>query len=508
MAKANLQTPVDDLIPLMEKVQEFLSSERHVMLILGDSGAGKSTTNSGLYQNNEPIPLFVYLPAIDRPDKELITEHLRTQNFNDGQIQDMKRRRQFILICDGYDESHLTVNLHTANHFNRPGQWNVKMVISCRTQYLVQDYRSRFMPEGVSHYTSLALDRFQEAVIAPFSKQQIENYVEQYVPLEPRTWTTKDYMDKLTTIPNLLDLVRNPFLLTLSLEALPRLTEGENDFSTIKITRVQLYDTFVRHWLAVNSRRLQRSVLSGEDRGVLDQLLDAGFVSMGIEYSATLAAAVFEHQDGNPVVQYVHIKDKSSWRAEFFRPDPEVRMLRDSSPIARTGNLYRFIHRSMLEYFFSLTIFGPSVLGDNNGYASQHARCITESQLLDINGPLFKRNLLSESSVIQFLCERVKQHPDFQKQLLSVIEQSKSNPTVTTAAANAITILVRGEVRFNSADLRGIRIPCADLSDGQFDSAQFQGADLTGVTFSRGWLRQAAFSDALVDGVAGFSQLV
>lgn len=63
-------------------------------------------------------------------------------------------------------------------------------------------------------------------------------------------------MDKLTTIPNLLDLVKNLFLLTLSLEALSGVTEGEDDLSTIKITRVQLYDTFVRHWLAVNSRRL------------------------------------------------------------------------------------------------------------------------------------------------------------------------------------------------------------------------------------------------------------
>ncbi|KAF9330550.1 hypothetical protein BGZ91_000099, partial [Linnemannia elongata] len=167
MAKSNLQAHDDDLFPLREKVQEFLGSKRQVMLILGDSGAG-----------NEPIPLFINLPAIDRPDKDLIWEYLRTSNFSEEQIQEIKKHRRFILICDGYDESQLTVNLHTTNHFNRPGQWNVKMIISCRTQYLGQDYRGRFMPEGVSHNSSLALDLFQEAFIAPFSKEQIKDYVE------------------------------------------------------------------------------------------------------------------------------------------------------------------------------------------------------------------------------------------------------------------------------------------------------------------------------------------
>ncbi|KAF9089684.1 hypothetical protein BGX23_006514, partial [Mortierella sp. AD031] len=48
MAKANLQAKDDDLFLLMDKVQDFLSSNRQVMLILGDSGAGKSTFNKHL----------------------------------------------------------------------------------------------------------------------------------------------------------------------------------------------------------------------------------------------------------------------------------------------------------------------------------------------------------------------------------------------------------------------------------------------------------------------------
>ncbi|KAF9110496.1 WD_REPEATS_REGION domain-containing protein, partial [Mortierella sp. GBA39] len=250
MAKANLQARDDELFPLKEKLQEFLASERQVMLVLGDSGAGKSTFNKHLesellrtYTRGGPVTLFINLPAIHEPNHEMIEKQLTSDNFNDEQIRELKLHRQLILICDGYDESQQLVNLHRTNMLNQPGQWNTKMIISCRTQYLGQDYRSRFMPQSRDRHPYPAVELFQEAVIAPFSKEQIQSYIEQYVPFESRSWTTKDYMDRLTTIPNLMDLVRNPFVLTLALEVLPFVTEGKQDLSVIDITRVQLYDT-------------------------------------------------------------------------------------------------------------------------------------------------------------------------------------------------------------------------------------------------------------------------
>ncbi|OAQ35077.1 hypothetical protein K457DRAFT_648064 [Linnemannia elongata AG-77] len=367
MAKASLQAQDNEVFPLMDKLQEFLTSNRQVMLILGDSGAGKSTFNKHLehhlwteYRCGGPIPLFINLPALQNPSKDLMSEQLKEHNFSEEQIQELKQHRKFIVICDGYDESQLTVNIHDSNSFNTSGQWNVKLVISCRSQYLGQDYRDRFVPHGGGHYNRPGVDLFQEAVISPFSTEQIKDYVEKYVPLEPRDWRTEDYMDKLTTVPNLMDLVKNPFLLSLALEALPGVIEGKQDLSTIKITRAQLYDTFVEHWSNVNKRRLQSNTLSRKDRAALDDLLDAGFFSKSIEYSTRLALATFEQPDRNPIIQYVHYEDKNTWKAKFFGQDPNVRLLRASSPLTRTGNLHHFLHRSMLEYFFSRAIVDPS----------------------------------------------------------------------------------------------------------------------------------------------------
>ncbi|KAF8938080.1 hypothetical protein BGZ47_008743 [Haplosporangium gracile] len=507
MAKANLQAGDNEVFPLMETMQEFLTSNRQVMLILGDSGAGKSTFNQHLehrlwteYKRGGPIPLFINLPALERPAKDLMGEQLKQHNFSEAHIQELKQHRQFIVICDGYDESQLTINIHNSNSLNSSGQWNVKLVISCRSQYLGQDYRDRFVPHAGGHYNRPDIDLFQEAVIAPFSTEQIQDYVEQYVPLEQRTWNTQDYTDKLTTIPNLMDLVKNPFLLSLALETLPGVIAGKQDLSIIKISRVQLYDTFVEHWSNVNKRRLQSSTLSTEDRAVFEELLDAGFISTSIDYSTRLALAIFEHQKGNSIIQYVQYKDKNTWKAQFFGQEPAARLLRDSSLLARTGNLHRFLHRSMLEYFFSRAVFDPSNRGSGDVSALPADFALSDDKSIDKKGPLFTWDLLAMPSVIQFLSDRVKQSAQFKNYLLAVVELSKSDAHASQAAANAITILIRADVLFNGADLQAIRIPRADLTNGQFDSAQLQDAEVSGVNLSKAWIRQADLSRACMEG--------
>ncbi|KAG0295618.1 hypothetical protein BGZ96_011328 [Linnemannia gamsii] len=496
MAKANLQARDDDLFPLMKTVQEFLESDRQVMLILGDSGSGKTTFNNHLeqvllrsYKIGGCIPLFINLPTIARPEEELITKQLKTHDFTDAQIQELKQHHRLVAICDGYDESQLTINLHTYNHLNHPGQWNAKLIIACRTQYLGPEYRDRFVPKSLEINDRYADDLFQEAAIIPFSVDQIQNFINLYVRHNSPPWTAQDYLNKLKAIPNLMDMAKNPFLLTITLETLPSVVAGDSDLSKVRIFRAQLYDVFVEKWLLSNQQRLMFSALSVKDRDVMDRLVKVGFVIQSIGYSTRLASEIFGQQNGNPVVQYIDSTDHDTWRANFFGPQPEVRLLRESSPLARTGNHFRFIHRSILEYFFSRAIFDPDGFG------------AADDTLSVANSPLSRRSLTSEPSVIQFLCDRVQQSPTFTQQLRTIIEQSKTDPEASQVAANSITILSRAGVRFNGTDLSGVRIPGADLSGAELDSVRFHGADLTGVKFSRSWIRQVDFTEALMSGV-------
>ncbi|KAK3804786.1 MAG: hypothetical protein JOS17DRAFT_826011 [Linnemannia elongata] len=467
LAKPSLKAKDEDVFPLLEKVLEFLASERQVMLVLGDSGSGKSTFNRHLedrlwtsYKQGGPIPLFISLPTIDRPDQDLIAKHLKANDFSDDQIQEMKQHRELILICDGYDESQQQCNLHRSNSLNQPGQWNTKMVISCRTQFLGPNYIDKFKPLPTDRYASGPQDVFQEAVITPFSKDQVKTYIEQYtqdpqtvlVFRKQSTWSSEEYMYKLGLIPNIMDLVKNPFLLTLALKTLPDLVASNKDLASIRITRVRLYDMFVDQWLETNRLRIQPNKMSQKDLEAYMSLMEDDFIGCGIDYMLRLAAAIFKEQDGNPVVQYVHRQDKDSWKAQFFGTDPEAKLLREASPLTRTGNHFRFVHRSVLEFLLSRVIYNP-------------------------------KNLLTEPSIILFLCDRVKSTSDFEQQLRAVIDLSKTDASAAIAATNAITILVRAGVTFHGADLRGVKIPGADLCGGEFDYAQFQGSDLRDVNF-------------------------
>ena len=505
LAKASLHVSDKDALPLMDKVKEFLGNDQQVFLVLGDSGAGKSTFNRFLeyelwnaFKPGDAIPLFVNLPAIDRPDQDLVGKQLSeyTDFFSEAQIRELKQRRQMVLICDGYDETQLSINLHTSNKLNQKGQPNTKMIINCRSTYIGPNYKNHFQPESSDRYNTIAANLYTEAVIIPFSSDQIRAYVCQFVR-DPEVhgltgdrsiWSTDEYMDKLHSIPNLIELVKNPFLLTLSLRALPAVV----NLAMVRVTRLALYKAFIDQWLEVNRLRLGKvSNLSDDAKKALKDILAEGFSETAIGFLKRLSAAIFLEQTGNPVVEFKPIRDRDTWKSRFFSPKPEIEMLRDSSPLSRTGNKYQFIHRSLLEYFYSRHI--------HEAGAAEGA--VSTDSVDFLNHPLSHTDLVHEPSIIQFLAEHVQGDSVFEQFLRQIIEQSKKQNIASQAAANALTILVRAGIRFHGADLRGIRVPGADLSYGDFDSAQLQGADLRNTILRSVWLHQADLSDSQMEGV-------
>ncbi|KAF8978564.1 hypothetical protein BGZ46_006350, partial [Entomortierella lignicola] len=528
-AKASQRAKQD--FDLTSKVQEFISDNdnKKVFLILGDSGAGKSTFNRALeislwdkYDSsdlNGRIPLFIHLPTIERPDRDLIGERLRKANFMENQILELKAHREFILICDGYDEIQQTNNLYMSNRLNQPGEWRAQMVISCRTEHTGLDYKDCFQPIDRNNAGTGNSERLEEAIIMPFNKSQIQDYVAQYVSLKKPLWQSEDYLQALKEIPNLQDLVKNPFLLKLALEVLPRLFEKNCKFSEAQITRVQLYDEFVAQWIERSKIRLREMDLSARDKESFRGLADAGFTQLGIRYLKELVTAIYDNQSGNPVVDYLEYRDRKTWKEALFNSEDGKHLLREAIPLSRSGTQYRFVHKSVLEYGLTLAICDPSELSQSIEPATAiTSRRGSESSILsfeisdaveraDINfekylqdSPLGKRSLVGEPSILHFLTERVQQEPLFKDQLLAIIERSKTNKGARIAAANAMTILVRAGVQFNKVDLRGVKIPGADLSNGVFDSSDLEGADLRNVNFRKVWLRKTNLSRAQMVG--------
>ena len=330
------------------------------------------------------------------------------------------------------------------------------MVVSCRSEYIGLDYRDRFQPSN-------DITQFQEAVIAPFSRAQVNDYLAKYVITKAPLWTTKQYMEVLDQIPSLQELVKNPFLLTLSLEVLPRLVDPDNNLTATRVTRVTLYDEFVVLWLEQGKKRIGNKDLNPQARAEFDRLTDEGFTQNGISFLKDMASAIYENQAGNPVVTYSRKRDQGKWKELFFSRENESQLLLEASPLTRSGIQYRFIHKSLLEYFFSRSVFEPQEGKEKPIQAAAQARRGSvssnfsfEDQLVledeeapvatqpsNVDHPLSRRSFATEPSILDFLSDRAKQEPLFKKQLLSMIEQSKVNKEMRKAAANAITILVQ-----------------------------------------------------------------
>jgi len=525
-AKSSLHVADNTRYPLMDKVKEFLRSDQRVFLLLGDSGAGKSAFSRELeldlwksYKTGAGrIPLFVNLPTIDQPEHDMIAKQLKKADFSESQIQAMRQNRKFVLICDGYDESQQTHNLYITNRLNLPGGWNARMVICCRGEYLGSNYRDQFQPGDRNQQMESPL--FQEAVITPFSLNEIQDYIKNYVSVNQPAWSAEDYQKALNHIPNLKGLMANPFLATLSMHVLPRIVNSGQHLSDARVTRIALHEHFIKQWLKRSKKRLSDKDMTPQVKEAFEKLSTEGFASSGIKYLKKLTVAIYKEQGGHPVVEYSPLADQGSWKNAFFNT-AEAQLLQEACPLTKSGDQYQFVHRSLLEYGLIRAVFDPQakrnkpaseatvvrqetvdstmtvdIHGDKEDVAT-----VVEQELEEDDSPLVWKSFVNEPSLLQFLVERVQQEPAFEKQLLAYIEQSKSDLKWHTAAANAITILVRAGVQFIGTDLQGVGIPGADLSYGVFDSVQLQGANMKNVNLRGAWLRQADLSKAHMAGV-------
>ncbi|KAG0286169.1 hypothetical protein BGZ98_005189, partial [Dissophora globulifera] len=327
LSKASLHAPEDILIMLHTRVHDFLKGKAEVMLILGDSGAGKSTFNRHLeydlwdkYEPGSPIPLFIGLKTINNPDQDMIKQQLEHLGvFSNQHIDELKLSRQFILICDGYDERGKWSNLHTNNSFNKPSRWKAKMIIACRTQYLNPNYLSYLQPSMDGDPVSHSL--YEEAVIVPFKAEQMKEYIDHYITTpglresfnSRPLWTTEMYIKRLQEITGLLELVRNPFMLRMVLDTLPRVA-----LSKTQISRVELYDEFVDLHFENEQRRLveqrSRGKMEADYLSAFNAIEGDSFILLGINFSKLLSSAIFMNQCGVNSVEYSAAVDRETWK--------------------------------------------------------------------------------------------------------------------------------------------------------------------------------------------------
>ena len=504
--------PVEKRVDGIAEMRAFLGGSKPALLLLGDSGAGKSlfcqSLVDELWRNpTEWVPLFIHLPLISLRPGIVFESYLKDQcRLSFEQIDVLKENIKILLILDAYDE--MPEECRGKNFYQELElyKFNIKVIISCRTEGLVNfnsvKQHAMFTPTKIGA-PAISIDR---RYVQFFDEKQIPLYIERWKKLQKELNSElviqeMDYFAEINRLPGVAEMITNPFILWAVMEVLPNLLKNYADQAKLERydkTRKALFDRFTQGWFERQRDKLLKNRKINADWG-------ATIVADFYNYCKKLADYMWQmkvtrltyepHQAAAPSILSLasHREAIAENRLDqFFAQDGHFNNERHK-PLAIIrqgallrvfgGNTYTFIHQSLMEYFSARRLFES---------ATNKA---TIALGLEINTQLMTQDLPR----IRFGVDCIAQDPDFEKALWDIIEESKHEERVATAAANAVTIMVAANISFVGENLRGIRIRYANIAGGNFEGADLREADLRDVNISQARLTKANLSGSCVD---------
>ena len=490
----------DRLTALSVKIDEFIAFDKGdfntVMLIKGESGSGKSLTVRSLEQKllnkkredrNAPMPIYIDLKQFTNANVAQSFWNTLKEKYSDE--YDPKKNR-LIVLMDGYDEiaGGCQQNLYDIQQLERYSH-NIRVIITCRSQYLTVGYHRWFKPsEG----------RLKELEIQPFSNRQIEQYLQRYsaeaAKVHRRSYTVEEYQHKITALPNLKEIITNPFILRLVAESLPRLEDylsskqnqsphRRSEPGRVILNRYAIYKCFMEHWFAKQERKLIDSGMMSSNWQAIEAFLD---------YSRRVALRLHSKKE----IQ-IKVREDRFWQIYFDNTSPEMTRARSGCPLRRQDDYqYSFIHKSFLEYFVANGIL--DMIANENSLLSGAVN-LTPDMIIQDQGVLeFFQDAFELDSKLKGKClVRI-----FESRIVTPMddEQIFQDQTAATAAIASTLLNAINYDIFSGMDLSNIRIPMANLSHGVFEGTDFTGADLTKVNFASTWLKDANFTKTNLTG--------
>ncbi|MBF0591747.1 MAG: metallophosphoesterase [Nitrospirae bacterium] len=464
------------------EVDKFLTDDQaSVLLLLGDSGAGKSTFCARLFarlrdeylkDGDAPLPVFIKLGPLYDGVKAgtFVDDELRRHGLGQLAISRLKQEKRVIFFLDGYDELGEKLPLFQRDCLN--GWTDAKVIITCRSQHLSKSDEFHLFHRVDPLTNRPDLRGFRSLYITPLSYKQVDDYLEGFVKTLEAQWNTPEaYKKPILTIYNLRELSSNPLLLNIIVNTLPSLIKDGKDST---INRSRIYNELIMQWFEKERIRLESA-----------ERFYSGSVDIAhfFEFAEVLAFEMFI--EGKIQIQlpkkrlYGRKKENEGLLYELLTSDDiEYVKFRSGCPIQRVkDDTFTFMHKSYQEYFI--------------------ARRLQQDISENSKDALNKRSLTKEPAIINFLTEM-----EVDKScLLNIVKESKTDSSIETAASNAATILNASRFCFSGHDLSGVRIPGADLSCAVLDGTDLSKADLRSVSFRKAFLGNTNLAESLMEDV-------
>jgi len=545
-----------------------------------------------------------------------------------GEIKLLLENCNLVVFFDGYDEidhgkSASQNSYYDDDHWaywKSDDSWHVKFVISSRQEKFGDHQRrkqletiliERFAPKNPlstserdkSKISITQIKEFDDDLIQAFIHCWVEKKTETQSPRSSQSavadvlsagkgeesdedgstpeleqhWTFEEYWHQFSRFTELKKLSRNPFILRLTLFALPQITHTADSATVQEVnTRLEVYDRFTTIWFEkslgkygqgknifdkikakqnkINLHRLESDYVDlfgkldkhrgsteltdylmkyfqryarnlaylslynnvGSDEELKGRSQDTAKVAKGktryktdLSPEETLSAKLLD-SDSDPFIEDLTPDEKNLFLEE----------LRSACLLSCKDGKFRFHHKSLVEYFAQAHIFAGAyaiadaflkdIAGEGAAASQLHGAAgkAEEDDDADVridkarlqNSSLYKILFTRELSLIRFLAEQCQANPVFEKQLVDIIALSRKHGDLKIAAANAITILNYANYPISTMDLKGIKIPGADLSAGLLHGADFSDADLRGVDFTNAYLVDARFNGSQIKG--------
>ena len=308
-------TTQEDLFSAIDKHLKDESIFRHILL-LADSGMGKSSFVLNYYARNQELP--------KRKRQRLAVVPLGIPDAI-GEISKIENKRNTIIFLDAFDEdtkaildhrSRLIELMQACSQFKR-------VLITCRTQFFPKD-------EEIPRETGIArvgprkpgesgIYEFWKLYLSPLNDGQVKEFLQRRFPFRRRS-QRREALRLVSKIPL---LSARPMLLAY----IPDVLESGKK---IKYA-FQLYETMIEKWLERESRWIDKEIL--------------------LEFSERLAVDLFANRQRRgseriPKEELSGLIKQNSRALEEWKITGRSLLNRDA-----IGNL-KFAHRSIMEYLF------------------------------------------------------------------------------------------------------------------------------------------------------------